>query len=248
MPLSIVSRDGTYFVLDRPALRSEVIDFLFVPGMDPPPTITELHRRDAVDPSGIDIGDDHWQLASTAFAARPNLYDLITPEARRQLAAAEDTRDHARTSGPAWVPDHIWQRFMSAGEGVHRYSRASRLHTDIILINRGQISGYAEMPTDQAQIERILGVVPPSMFERLIGIESGMQARARWLPEVNRRFNAYMKRCVADGMGAGEAQQAYRERVHQDFIRAYLPLIGGSTAAHPGGAVLGDAARAMGWI
>lgn len=247
MPLNIVSRDGTYFVLDRAALRSEVIDFMFVDGMDPPATLAELYPRTPVDASGIDIGDDHWALAQTSFAARPNLYDFLTPTARTQLAGAADTRDTSQ-AGPNWVPPAIWSQFLDAGPGIHRYARASRLNTDIILINRDQISGYAEMPTDDATVRRMLQVAPPSMFERLIGIESGEQARARWLPEINRRFNTFMWTRVNQGMGAGAAMQNYRDTVHRQFVEAYLPLIGGSTAAHPGGAMVGAGLRAMGWI
>ncbi|MFT6451926.1 MAG: hypothetical protein ACJA06_001413 [Halocynthiibacter sp.] len=247
MTINIVSRDGTYFVLNRAALRSEVIDFMFVDGMEPAPTLTELYPRTRVDSSGIDIGDDHWALAQTSFAARPNLHNFLTADARSQLASAVDTRD-ASQAGPSWVPTAIWSQFLTAGQGVHRYARASRLNTDIILINRDQISGYAEMPTDDATVRRMLQVAPPSMFERLIGIESGEQARARWLPEINRRFNALMWSNVNQGMGAGAAMQSYRDTVHRQFVEAYLPLIGGSTAAHPGGAAVGAGLRAMGWI
>lgn len=250
MTLRIQSKDGVWFVLNQPAMRSEAISFFFVDNMTPPPTTQELYSRnqDQVSRTGIDIGDTHWALARTAFAARPNLYNLIRNDVARQMAAAADRRDYSGAH-PPWVPAGIWQQFLRAGAGVHRYPRASRLGTDIILINRDTVSGYAEMPTDQGRILRMLGGMPQSTLSRIFAGDSDEVRRARWMANANQGYNRYMWTAVNSlGQAAGEAQQNYRDAVYQRFLRAYLPLIGGSTAAHPGGAVMGDALRAVGWI
>ncbi|MFQ6548090.1 hypothetical protein AADZ90_009030 [Aestuariibius sp. 2305UL40-4] len=247
MTLRLISKDGTWFVFNQAALRSEAIRYFFNTGMQPPPSLQELYPRRPVDPSGIDIGDTHWGLARTAFAARPNLYSFIRPEAARQMAGLADTRDYS-AAHPHWIPGNIWQQFLRAGAGVHRYGRASRLQTDIILINRDSISGYAEMPTQLAQVRRLLDVPDETLWDHVTG-GSTEAARARWMAEANDGYNNYMWGAVSQrGMSAREASDSYRNEVYQRFLRAYLPLIGGSTAAHSAGGTAGDVLRAAGWI
>ena len=234
MSLSITGKDGLWIVLNEPALRTQVVRFFFRDEMNPPPSSEELYPRTPIPPSGLDIGDTHWALARTAFAARPNLMQMLRPEVARAIAAAEDTRDYA-DAHPAWIPDATWRAFREAPRGVHRYANASHLNTDIILIKRNANSGYAEMPVNLQQVQRMLGVIPPSTLERIFTGDTVENSRARWLKDANIGYNHYMWGAVNQGMSANEALASYRNEVYQRFLRAYLPLIGGSIAAHPAG-------------
>lgn len=243
MPLQLVARDGEWLVFNQQAFRNEVVACLWGPGFEP--TINELYSRsDTTQRGGLVLPDDHWALAQTAFAARTDLYQRLRPEVRRLM---DTLPSRARQlTPPAWVPDETWRQFLAAGNGIHRYSRASRYQTDIILIMRDGVpwAGYAEQPTDEGTLRRLFHVTPASTFRRLLGAEAPDQARIRWLAEANRRFNHFMWVQVSSGVGPGHAFRNYQDAVHQQFVAAFLPLIGCGSASDAG-AQLGDVLRAF---
>lgn len=225
MPLRLVRREGGWVVFNQAAFRAEVVQFFWGRG-GLSPTNEELHARSGNRPTGdqVDALDTHWGLARTAFAARSNLYTSMLPEARRQLDALADSPQQVR---PNWVPSGVWAEFLAAGDGIHVYNERSPLRTNIWLIKRDGLlwGGYAEAPTDQAVLRSQYHQVEPSLWERMSGQETAMQARIRWLAEVNSGWNRFMKMQIRSGVGPREAQRNYNEAVHRAYVRAFIPLI-----------------------
>ncbi|MEE4330643.1 MAG: hypothetical protein V2J10_07230, partial [Wenzhouxiangella sp.] len=85
--------------------------------------------------------------------------------------------------------------------------------------------------------------IEPTFWQRITGRETAMQARIRWLAQANAGWNRFMRLQVRQGIGLREAQRNYREAVHQAYLRAFIPLIGGSFAAHPAGGNIADMFR-----
>jgi hypothetical protein len=244
MPLQLVAHDGDWLVFNQLAFRNEVVAYLWGPGFEP--TINELYSRsDTTQHSDLVLPDDHWALAQTAVAARADLYRSIRPEIRRLM---ETLPSQARPlTAPEWVPAETWRQFLAAGNGVHRYLRASRYQTDVILIKQDGVpwAGYAEQPTDEVTLRRIFFVTPPSTLRRLLGAETPDQARIRWLVDANRGFNQFMWRQVSAGVGPAQAYRNYQDAVHRQFVAAFLPLIGCGGSAWSVGAQVGDGLRAF---
>lgn len=244
-PLRLVARDGVWLVFNRPAFRPEVVQYIW--GGTFNPTQNELHPSPAYWAGDLVIGDTHWALAQTDFAARPGLYRQIRPNVRQQIESLQDRAETRPPHRPEWIPQDIWRQFLQAEDGVHRYSGRSPLGTDIILIKRNNspFGGYAEGPTDEAVLFRQMGETPPSLIRRLLGAERPSQARIRWLAEVNQGYNQFMWRQVQSGVGPRQARQNYRDAVYQAYLRAHIPLIGFIvTAAHPAGETVGGMLRA----
>jgi len=229
MPLQLVRREGSWIVFNQDAFRVEVVQFFWGGQFEPTPE--ELYARSGSRPGGnqVDVLDTHWALARTAVAARRNLYTSMLPEARRQLDALDESRAQSR---PHWVPPRIWAEFERAGEGVHYYSNCSPLRTDICLIKRDGVlwGGYAEAPVDEDVLRRQYNQIEPSIWQRMAGRETSMQARIRWLANANAGWNRFMRMQISHKIGPREAQRNYREAVHQAYIRAFMPLVGLSFA------------------
>jgi hypothetical protein len=245
MTLQLVARDGDWLVFNEQAFRTDVVRCLWGTGFEP--TINELYSRlDLTRRSGdLELPDDHWGLAQTAVAARADLYQRMRPEIRLLLDRLPDRAAGRLPDPPQWIPAQVWRQFLSSGDGVHRYSRASRYGTDIILIMRehAPFGGYAEMPTDVHTLYRLLHVAPPTELRRLLGAETGEQARVRWLADADRGFNQFMWRQVQMGIGPAQAYRNYTDAVHTQWLAAFLPLIG-SFGASDAGAQAGDLLRA----
>jgi hypothetical protein len=226
--LQLVAREGAFLIFNRVAQRREVADYIWGPGFDPTPN--ELYSRSDQTrrANDLDFGDTHWALAQTAFAARPDLYRRMRAGVRQQIEGLADRAAAGPPPRPDWVPQEVWVRFLAAGDGVHRYQGASRYRTDIILIRRqGRVQGgYAEAPTDPAAIGQLMRVAPPSTLRRLLGAETPQQASVRWLAEANAGYNRFLKLEVQRGVGPRQALQNYRNTVHQQWLAAFLPLIG----------------------
>ena len=240
--LDLVRRESTWLVFNRDAFRPEVVQYFW--GSAITPTMTELYPRTVARPNDLDLGDTHWALAQNAFAARGSLLTRMRPEARRRM-------DSLPTSTPPiprpdWVSVDAWSRFQTASDGVHRYTRASRLQTDAILIKRdGMLWGaYAEALTDEASLRRQMGVIEPSFWRRVALGDTTENSRVRWLATANGGYNAFMWREVSRGVGPGEALRNYREAVHQAYIRAFLPLLG-MGSGHSAGETLMGMARSL---
>ncbi len=243
MPLQLVRRERDWIVFNQAAFRAEVVHFFWGRG-GLNPTREELYARSGNSPSGneIDLLDTHWALARTAVAARRNLYTSMLPEARRRLEALADSPPQIR---PNWVPTGVWAEFQRAGDGIHVYNNRSGLRTNIYLVKRDGMlwGGYAEAPVDQAVLRGQYNQIEPSLWQRMTGRETAMQARIRWLADINAGWNRFMKLQIRSGIGPREAQRNYRDAVHQAYLRAFIPLIGGSVAASPAGETVGRAFR-----
>jgi hypothetical protein len=250
--LRIIARDGLWLVFNRPAFRPEVVQYIW--GNQFNPTITELRPRTGLvrseDGIELDLGDTNWELAQTRFAARSELYDRMRPHVRQQIEELSDQSLTRPPSGPSWVPQDVWQQFLEANDGIYRYSRRSPLRTDIILIKREGLfwAGYAEAVTDETYLFQLMQVRAPSLFERLIGTETGQQAAIRWMADGNREYNGFMWQQVQAGIGPRQARRNYIEATYQRLLQGYIVLIGGSATPHAAGGTLGDILRATGVI
>lgn len=242
MPLQLVRRESGWIVFNQAAFRVEVVQFFWGGRFQPTPE--ELYARSGSRPQGnaVDVLDTHWALARTRVAARGNLYSSMLPEARRQLDALQEATPQLR---PNWVPMDVWTAFERAENGVHLYQNRSPMGTNIWLIKRdGMLSeGYAEAPVDLDVLRRQYNQIEPTFWQRITGRETAMQARIRWLAQANAGWNRFMRLQVRQGIGLREAQRNYREAVHQAYLRAFIPLIGGSFAAHPAGGNIADMFR-----
>lgn len=230
MPLQLVRRESNWIVFNQAAFRVEVVRFFWGTGRFEP-TRQELYARSGNAPRGneVDVLDTHWALARTAVAARRNLYSSMLPEARRQLDALAEAPTQAR---PNWVPQDVWAEFERADDGIYHYDHRSPMRTHIWLIKRDGVlwGGYAEAPVDQDLLRRQYNQIEPSIWQRLAGRETSMQARIRWLANANAGWNRFMKMQIRQGIGPRQAQRNYREAVHQAYIRAFMPLVGLSFA------------------
>jgi len=240
MPLRILRREADWIVFNEAAFRPQVVDFFWGRGrFDPTPQ--ELYARSGETRSRqghqFDLGDTHWALARTGVAARPELYSAMRPEVRGQLEALPGTP--ARMRRPGWIPADAWRAFERAGDGIHVYRRRSPLRTDIVLIRRDGMlwGGYAEAPTDEAFLRQHYNQIEPSLWQRLTGRETAMQARMRWLAEVNAGWNRFMESQIRSGIGPREAQRNYRDEVHRRYLAAFIPLIGLSGGGYQPGAI-----------
>lgn len=245
-PLDLVRREGSWLVFNREAFRAEVAQYFWGGALTPSPTELYARSGETRGRGGIelDLGDTHWALAQTAFAARPELMARMRPEARRRIDALPSQTPPVPR--PDWVSADAWARFQHAPEGIHRYPRASRMQTDVILIKRDGVlwAGYAEGSTDEAFLRRQMGVIEPGFWRRVTLGDTTENARVRWLANANRGYNDFMWRQVSSGIGPAQALRNYREAVHLAYVAAFIPLIGGSFAAHPAGGPLMDAWRA----
>ena len=237
--LDVVRRESTWLVFNREAFRPEVVQYLW--GSAITPTLAELYPRTVARPNDLDLGDTHWAVAQTAFAARGDLLTRMRPEARRRMESLPSSIPPIPR--PDWVSVDAWNRFQTALEGVHRYSRASRLQTDAILIKRdGMLWGaYADASTDEAFLRRQMGVIEPAFWRRVALGDTTENSRVRWLARANGGYNDFMQRQVSLSVGPGEAFRNYREAVHQAYLRAFIPLLGmnsGHAAGEPLGAVI----------
>jgi len=234
MTLALSRKENEWLVFNQHAMREEVVAFFWGDRFNP--TIDELYQRT---PAGVvDIGDTHWQFARTAFASRPQLYSRMLPAARRQM-------DSLATPEPvverlSWVSRRAWEQFQAAGDGLHRYRDSSSDGTDVILIKRNGAlwGGYAEGQTDLDTIRARLHVVDEPLWRSILFGESVESARARWIASTNRDYNTFMKKTVSTRVGPREARTRFERMVRSQFAAAFLPLIGGSVAAHPAGAAL----------
>jgi hypothetical protein len=89
MSIKVIAMEGPWMRFSQPAMRHEVVQYLFGSGFVP--SATELYPRteDAHTSAGlvIELAHTHWRLAQTAFAAQENLYQRMRPEIRQLIAA-----------------------------------------------------------------------------------------------------------------------------------------------------------------
>ena len=214
--LRLVSRDSTYLVFNRDAFRNEVVEFLWGGGFSP--TRNELHSRSDVHESGgleLELPDTHWALAQTAFASSPDLHRRLRREVVGQLNQLTDESLRRPPRPPRWVPQSTWTAFLASSDGVHAYPRSSPFGTTIILVKRRGISGYAEAPTQESTIQRILN-----------SSNNAEEHVPHFVIETNRKFNVFMRKSVNGGMHAGAAYRRYGETVQTQMALAFLSLMG----------------------
>jgi len=239
--LRLVARDGGWLVFNRYAFRSEVVEYLW--GGSIRPTQEELYSRSSLEPAEdgiqLDIGDTHWSLAQNAFIARPDLYRRLRPEVQAQMEGLDNEAADRPLAPPAWVPQDVWSNFLVVGEGAHRYPTASPLGTDIILVkhSNGSLGGYAERPTDRAQLFERLGVTPPGFWEAISG-ENPQQSMVRWLADENRHYNAFMWEQVSSGTTVREAHERYLRDAQSRAVVSALEAIKDLAGGPVGGSVI----------
>jgi hypothetical protein len=225
----MIGREGTYLVFDRAAFRQEVVQYLWGGGFQP--TQGELSGRGDIvrDPQAgeLELGSTHWALARTAFAARPEILEAMRPEARQLMDEAPDLTAGRPPPRPSFVPDGVWQRFLTAGPGIHHYPGASELGTTIILIRRdGGVGGYAEAIADEDRLYAQLRILPASTLRRLIGAETAEQAAVRYLAHANGGYNEGMLARVTAGADPIDARREYLQDVNRAYLEAYVSAVG----------------------
>jgi Domain of unknown function (DUF4157) len=237
--LRIVGHEGNALVLNRVAFRDEVIRYIWGDGFTP--TQAEFSGVGDVIPDPImgelSLGSDHWTLAQTGFATRPELYSAMRPEVRALVEHNPNLSAGQLPERPAWVPTSVWQQFMStSNDEIQRYSDTSPLETDIILIRlHGRVSGYAEVQELEEILYRQMNIEPPSSS---LGGRTTEQERVHLTAQANAGFNAYMWREVNAGTDPMTARSNYPEDVKTTSLLAFSGAISLGNAGDLGAAMM----------
>ncbi len=225
--LRIIGHEGDTLVLNRIAFRDEVIRYIWGEGFRPTPAEFSGVGDVVTDPEAgeLSLGSDHWTLARTDFAARPELYSAMLPEIRPLVEHSPDLRAGRAPERPDWVPESVWQQFMATtDEGMHRYPDTSPLETDIVLQRlNGRVAGYIEAQEREEILYRQMNVEPPSTG--LLG-RTTEQTRIHLTAEANAGYNGYMWREVGSGIDPLTARSNYPERVRTRYLLAFVDAVG----------------------